>query len=270
MDMVLDIAEWLLPLVYMALAIDYGATFILRTRTHARNPGVVAAILLHLAYIVLRGIKLGGPPLVTNAEVLSVVALSSTIVYWAIERFTRDRRAGVFVFMLIFLCQYTASFLPAAAPYVAAEAAMHYRWSRLHIVPASLAYTAMAFATLYALLFLIGQRNLKQHRFGLLFDRLPPLELLGRMCWQALLVGIVFMTVAIITGVMMFHSGGASGAPETKVIVKIVMGSMAWLAYGTAVLGRWLAKWPLPRIAAIAVAGALIVVVLFVTSIALS
>jgi len=270
MDTVLDLAEWLLPLVYMALAIDYGATFILRTRTHARNPGVLAAIALHLAYIVLQGWKLGGPPLVTNAEVLSVVALSSAMVYWAIERFTHDRRAGVFVFMLIFLCQYTASLLPAAAPHVAAEAATQYRWSRLHIVPASLAYTAMAFATLYALLYLVGQRNLKQHRIGLLFDRLPPLELLGRMCWQALLVGIGFMTIAMITGVMMFRSGAGTGAPETKVMAKIFMGSIAWLTYGTAVLGRWLAKWPMPRIAAIAVAGALVVVVLFVTSIALS
>jgi len=269
MDMVLDIGEWLLPLVYLALAIDYGATFILRTRTHARNPGVLAAIVLHLAYIVLRGVDLGGPPLATNAEVLSMVALASAIVYWAIERFTHDRRAGVFVFMLVFLCQYTASLLLAGAPAIATDASK-YHWGRLHIVPASLAYTAMAFAALYALLYLVGQRNLKQHRFGLLFDRLPPLELLGKMCWHAMLVGMAFMTIAMITGAMMFHSGAASETLKLKVAAKIVIGSIAWLTYAAAMLGRWVAKWALPRIAAIAVAGALIVVVLFVTSIALS
>ena len=265
MDTLLALAKWVLPLVYLALAIDYGATFILRIRTHARNPGVVGAIVLHAVYLALRGVDLTGPPLETIAEVFSLVALSSAIVYWAIECFTRDRRAGVFVFFLIFLCQYAASMLPAAAP-----AGDHSGPGWLHIVPAYLAYTAMGFAALYAALYLVGQRNLKQHRLGLLFDRLPPLELLGRMSWHALLVGLVFMTVAMITGVMVFSHSIPRQGLEAKVAVKIVISSIAWLVCATGVLGRWLAKWSLARVAAIAVAGFVVVVAYLVTSIAMS
>lgn len=261
----LALVRWLLPLVYMALVIDYGATFILRVRTHARNPGVLAVILLHALYLVLRGMYLGGLPLATNPEVLSLVAISSTIVYWAIERFTRDRRAGVFVFMLVFLCQYTASQLLAASSGGTASGI-----GRLHIIPACLAYTAMGFAALYALLYLLGRRNLKQHHFGLLFDRLPPLDLLGRMSWQALLVGLGFMTVAMITGAMMFSHASSDQALGTKVAAKIVIGSTAWLTCAVAVGGRWMAKWSLKRVTAIALAGFVVVVTLLVTSIAMS
>jgi len=265
MDMLLALAKWALPLVYMALAIDYGATFTLRTRTHARNPGVVAAIVLHVAYLVLRGVRLGGAPVDTVAEVLSLVAVSSAVVYWAIESFTRDRRAGVFVFLLIFLCQYTASILLAASPGVRRAGP---GW--LHIVGACLAYTAMGFAGLYAGLYLVGQRNLKQHRIGLLFDRLPPLELLGKMCWHALLVGLVFMTVAMVTGTIIYSNAPAGRTLATKVTAKIIISSIAWLTCGVGVLGRWLAKWSLAKVAVVAVIGFVVVAAYLVTSVAMS
>jgi len=265
MDTLLALAKWVLPLVYLALAIDYGATFILRVRTHARNPGVVVAIVLHAAVLIARGVRLGGAPVDTVAEVLSLVAVSSAVVYWAIESFTRDRRAGVFVFLLVFLCQYTASLLLAAG-----RGPGHAGPGWLHIVPACLAYTAMGFAALYAGLYLLGQRNLKQHRVGLLFDRLPALERLGAMCWGALLVGLVFMTVSIVTGAMMYSRGTAGGGIEAKVTAKIIIGSIAWLTCAAGVLGRRLAKWSLVRVAVVAVIGFVVVVAYLVTSIVMS
>ena len=265
METLLAIAEWFLPLIYMGLAIDYGATFILRTRTHVRNWGVVGAIVFHAVYLILRGVHLGGAPVDTVAEVLSLVAVSSAAVYWAIESFTHDRRAGVFMFLLIFLCQYTASILPAVAP-----GTPHAGSGWLHLVPACLAYTAMGFAALYAGLYLLGQRNLKQHRVGLLFDRLPPLELLGTMSWHALLVGLVFMTVTMATGAMA-SAGRPTGQPlETKITVKIIISTIAWLTCGTGVIGRWLAKWSLARVSIIALAGFVVVVAYLVISVALS
>ncbi len=265
MDMLLAVAEWLLPLIYMGLAIDYGATFILRTRTHARNWGVPVAIVLHAAYLVLRGVHLSGPPLETNAEVLSLVALSSAVVYWVVEASTRDRRAGVFVFLLIFLCQYTASQLLASEP---TGSPGDMGW--LHILPAYLAYTAMSFAALYGLLYLVGQRNLKQHRLGFLFDRLPPLDLLGGMSWHALLVGLVFMTIAMATGAMTFAHRPAGQPMETKIAFKIAISSLSWLICVTGVIGRWLARWSLVRVSAIAMAGFVVVMAYLVVSIALS
>lgn len=272
MDTYLSFANWLLPLIYLAMVIDYGATFILRVRTRRRNFWIIPVIAFHALFLVLRGIRLGVLPLADNYEILSVVALSAAAVYWLTEFAGRDRRTGVFVFLLIFLCQYTSSTFLAAAAGGASGAAgpADYGWGRLHVLPATFAYTAMAFAAVYALLFLVGRRNLKQHRLGLLFDRLPSLERLGRMSWYALLFGLAFMTVTVITGVVLLRYAEQRQVMELKVTAKIVTGSLAWLICAVAVFGRIVGKWSVLRVSRIAVAGFLAVIALLVSSILLS
>ena len=267
MDTLLSIMNWLLPLIYLALAIDYGATFILRNRTHVRNPGVVLAIGVHAAFLAMWGARFGGLPLYSNYEILTVIAISSAVVSFAIELVTRDRRAGVFVFLLIFLMQYTSS--TALAVDIANGSAVARGWGRIHVLPAILAYTAMAFGAIYATLYLVGQRNLKHHNFGILFDRLPPLDLLGRMSFQSLLVGFAFMTATMITGGAMFHGGGADGGTipvDPKLLAKIIIGSAAWIICAVDVFGKYVLKWSVSRVSAITLAGFLIIVLLFLAS----
>ena len=271
MDMLLSILNWFLPLIYLALAIDYGATFILRNRTHVRNPGIILAILFHVAFLLLWSVRFGGLPLVSNYEILSVVALSSVVVYFAIELVTRDRRAGVFVFLLIFLMQYTSSNVLSVV-IARGDPAAGGRGG-LHVLPAVLAYTGLAFGAVYATLYLVGQWNLKHHNFGLLFDRLPPLDLLGRMSFQSLLVGFVFMTITMITGGMLFHShapGGGTISMEAKLLAKIIIGSIAWIICAVDVFGKYVLKWSVSRVSAITLAGFLIIAALFITSLVLS
>jgi ABC-type uncharacterized transport system permease subunit len=268
MDDLLKVANWLLPLFYLALLIDYGATFFMAVRVQARSPWVVAVIAVHAAFLVLRGTHAhdGYSPLVGQYGILSVIAVSMAAMYWVLERIARDRRAGLFIFGLIFLFQYTASvFLPTAAPEVAGP-----WWARLHILPAALAYTALSLGGVYGLLHLVAQHNLKKHRFGLLFDRLPPLELLGKMTWWALLHGFGFMTVSIATGMWLAHSGVPLEGQGPKLAAKIAIGSFAWVICLVAILGRTAGKWPMSRISLIAVAGFLTIMALLVASATLS
>jgi ABC-type uncharacterized transport system permease subunit len=114
----------------------------------------------------------------------------------------------------------------------------------------------------------VAQRDLKARRFGVFFDRLPPLELLGRMMWHALLVGFLFMTMALLTGPLMFTqgAGGFTGPMSAKVIMKIATGGVAWAIFATAILGRWLGKWHAGRVSAVTVAGYAVVVALLIAS----
>ena len=267
------IGNWLLPLLYLALLIDYGATFFLRTRTQNRHPWLWGVIVLHLAYLVLRGVHLGHPPLAAPAEILSALAWAMAAVYAVVEVAGRDRRSGVFVLSLAFIFQYTSSHLlagiAAAPPAVLAEPVL----ARVHLIPALLAYTAFAFAAIYGLLYLLAQRDLRHRRFGVFFDRLPPLDLLGRMTWFALVTGFIFISITIVTGPLMFGPGSEAAQAalaSTKVLLKIVTGGVAWVIYAAAILGRWLGKWGPPRISGIAVAGYAVVMVLLIASALLS
>jgi ABC-type uncharacterized transport system permease subunit len=275
MTHLLVIGNWLLPLLYMALLIDYGATFFLRTRADRRTPHLVLVVALHAAWLVLRTIHLGHPPLASTQEVLSVVAWAMAAVYAIVERTGRDRRTGVFILFLVFVFQYTASMFLASAPGGAAAEPdiAGGPWSRLHVLPALVAYAAFGFAAIYGLLYLVARRDLKTRRFGVFFDRLPPLELLGRMTWHALLVGFIFMTATIATGPLMV-AAGAGGAEATlatlKVEMKIITGGTAWVIYAAAILGRVLGKWHAARVAQVAVAGYIVVMALLIASALLS
>ncbi len=105
---------------------------------------------------------------------------------------------------------------------------------RLHSVPAIMAYTGFTLAAVYGMLHLSAQRNLKEHRIGAIFERLPSLDLLGHMSWYALVFGFVFITLTAASGpFLMSH---ATGPLEPKVGIKILVGSAAWVIYGVAVL----------------------------------
>jgi ABC-type uncharacterized transport system permease subunit len=263
MDDLLKVANWLLPLFYLALLIDYGATFFMAFRVQARSPWVVAVIAVHAAFLVLRGAHGGYSPLIDQYGILSIIAVSMAAMYWVLERIARDRRAGLFIFGLIFLFQYTASIFPSTAKEGGGE-----WWADLHVLPAALAYTALSLGGVYGLLHLVAQRNLKRHRFGPLFDRLPPLELLGKMTWWALLHGFAFMTVSIATGMLSAHVEGH--VMDSKLAAKIAIGSFAWVICLVAIVGKAAGKWPMSRISLIAVAGFLAIMALLVASATLS
>ncbi len=270
LDALLPVGNWLLPLAYLALAIDYGATFILRTRTHARNPGILVVGLVHLLWLIGWGYRVG-LTLPSIPQLLSVIVLCSAAVYGLMESIWRDRRAGVFVMLLLFLLQYFSALglAGSAADPVGEGRSLQ---AQLHYIPATLAYTTMVFAAVYAALYITGQRNLKKHRLGLLFDRLPPLDLLGRMSWYALLVGFGFITIAIITGMFFRHadqSGESAGIPA-KILAKIITGVVTWIVCAVAIAGKWLGRWSTLRVSRFAVIGFTVVVVLFVASILLS
>jgi len=266
MPALLAVAGALLPLVYLALLIDYGATFFLRTRTHGRTPLLLVVAALHLAILALRGLYLGRLPVAGTPEILSVLALATAAVYAWVELATGDRRMGVFVLLLAFLFQYTGSFLMAGtADGASAEPHAGGLWPRLHVLPALVAYTALGFAGVYGTLYLLARRDLRGHRFGMLFDRLPPLEALGPMAWHALLTGFVAMTVAIAVTPLMFGEGGG-GTMTPKIIAKIITGSVAWLTCAGGVFGHWLGHWSPARTSAVAVVGFLLVMALLAAS----
>jgi ABC-type uncharacterized transport system permease subunit len=289
MASLLTVGNWLLPLLYLALLIDYGATFFLRQRIESRghparlvavlgpaggltlgDPWLVGVIVVHAGLLVLRSIATGRPPQADAQEVLSVVALAVAIVYCLVEVAAGDRRSGVFVLSLAFLLQYTSSFLmageagktpPAAGP----ESA----WAYVHSLTALVAYVALAFAAVYGLLYVLARRGLRHHHFGVLFDRLPPLELLGRMIWPALVIGFIFMTAVILTGPLMFAAAGdnaPSPMANPKILAKVVTGSLAWVVYVAAILGRLVGKWQPGRVAGAAILGYVAVLALAASS----
>ncbi len=270
MTPLLTILNWLLPLAYLTLLIIYGITFFLRTHVHDRNIYLLPVIVLHVLFLSLRTVQLGHPPLEDNYDLLSFLALATAVAYCVVEFAVNDRRTGMFVLLPAFMFQYTSSvFLTGTfGPGAHVGSGEEFSLVRLHSVPAIMAYTGFTLAAVYGMLHLSARRNLKEHRIGAIFERLPSLDLLGHMSWYALVFGFIFITLTAASGpFLMSH---ATGPLEPKVGIKILVGSAAWLIYGVAVFGKLLGKWPAARISRIAAYGFLVIMIVLVGSILLS
>ena len=259
----LIVMNWLLPLLYLALLIEYGAAFFLRAPRRGGRWRLPAVWGLHAAFLLLLGAFARRPIPANNYEVLSVVAASMTAVYWVVEYASGEWRTGGFVLLAAFLMQYTASVFLPGADLTSGVAGSTGRPAGFHVIPSILAYAALTIAAIYGLLHLIARRNLKRRRFGVLFDRLPSLDLLGTMNWHALLTGFVFMTLAMASGAAMYLGGGHSspGGPDAKIWTKILAGAAA---------GKWLGRWAPERVSLISVVGFLFVAAILVASMILS
>ncbi len=268
MNSILNMLNWLGPLAYLALLIDYGASFLLRTRSQGRSillPIVVAA---HAGALALLGWHLGRMVPANNYEVLSVLAAGTAAMYWLVELGTRDRRTGAFVLLVVFLLQYTASiFLRgelSGSPAPSAPAG----W---HVIPAMVAYTGFTISAIYGVLYIWARRDLKQRRFGILFDRLPSLDLLGVMNWHAMVAGFAFMTLAIVSGALMYsHSPSAAGVMTANVFIKVFAGITAWVIYAGALVGKFVQKWDRARVCRVTVVGFVVVATMLVAGVVLS
>ncbi|MEO6953509.1 MAG: cytochrome c biogenesis protein CcsA [Polyangia bacterium] len=131
----------------------------------------------------------------------------------------------------------------------------------VHITLASLGVALFAVAACGAVLYLVEERNLKQHRAGRLFRRGPALETLDTLNRRATAVGFTLFTVALITGaVWLLQTPGGDGLLSAQYLLS----SVAWLVYAGLIAARIGVGFRGRRAAVLTVAGALTAVAVLV------
>src|SRR4030095_16594895 len=101
----------------------------------------------------------------------------------------------------------------------------------VHTLSAVLGYTAFAVSAIYGLLYLLLYRDLKTSRFGLVYQRLAPLDTLATISLRAALTGQVFLTVTISCGALW----ASQRFPGFWQDPKFIMTGFIWLVYGAGV-----------------------------------
>ncbi len=119
------------------------------------------------------------------------------LTYLGLEIYHRQRSVGAFVlpFLLVF---FVAAQLAPADRYTSTSA--HGVAFALHVTLSILAYAAFALSFVTSLMFLGEQRLLHRHQGGAVLWRLPPLELLERMSYSGVLIGLLSMLAGTLLG----------------------------------------------------------------------
>jgi len=204
--------HWLLILSTLLAAIGGAWGMWSVHRGHRSRWTVVwmsAVLLSQLAFLWLRGQQRMACPLADRGEVLVYLSWSLTLFYLLVGPAYRISLLGVFTAPLVVVFQGLA-LAPDMLDVSPQRMSAANPWHEAHASTSVLGGGALALAGVAAVMFLVLDRQLKEHHLkGGLFRNLPPVrELLGsieRLLW----FGLGLLTLGIVAGFLMPHIPGA-------------------------------------------------------------
>jgi len=197
-----DIFCVVMPFLYAALALIYGLTFFRGNQSleRLRFPLLLTTVILHLFYLTARGIMLDHPPITSVFEIMTLLAASIAIAYMYIEWRTHTGNTGAFILLLAFAFQTVSSLF--IRDVITIPEYLHSLVLGLHVSAALLGYTGISLSAVYGFLYLMLYHEIKSTRFGLIYSRLPSLEMLETMCNRSEVFGFAMLSVAIGVGLL--------------------------------------------------------------------
>ncbi|QJE98020.1 cytochrome c biogenesis protein CcsA [Luteolibacter luteus] len=193
------------------------------TRSRWTLTWMVAAFLAQLGFLYYRGQARGACPLVGIGEILAFLAWSLTLFYLAVGPTYRLSLLGVFTAPLVTIIQ-TVALLPGVWISNPEKMPPTDPWRETHAATSVLSYGALALAAVAGVMFLVLDRQLKDHHLQSgLFRNLPPVRELLKSMVRLLWIGVILLTIGVVAGFMMPRQ--ASGTPH------LIAATGVWLSY---------------------------------------
>jgi ABC-type transport system involved in cytochrome c biogenesis permease subunit len=245
----------LLPVFYIIVFIDYALLFF-RDDPFAYktvNLFLKITISLHVILIILRTSILQHIPISSVFEVLSAIALAIVIVYLYVEEITRIKTTGLFIIAIVFLFQLISSIFITMN--VEINHLLSNKFFGIHVTFAIFGYSAITISAIYGFLYLMMYHDIKSSKFGLIYNRLPSLEILGSMNYNSALIAFICITLAIIFGsIWSSMSINTYWNWDPKLISVLI----TWIIFGFGIVSKKYFKLSGKKIAYISLLGFLI------------
>jgi HemX protein len=243
--LILNVLLELLPVLYGVAFFNYLLVFFSDDETVRRlaRPLLWSAVIANVAYFMGFTVFFEHIPMVTVFQVMGAVGFAVAATYLWVEAKTKTPYTGPFILLLVLIFQVLNTLFPKLDPYV--PDILRSMIFSFHVSAAVLGYSAFAVAAVYGLLYLLQYRSIRNKRFGLIFRRLPSLDILDRMNYYASVAGFALLTAAIILGAIWSTHVFGAVHPDPKVLVALG----TWVLYGLAILGRHVTSWRGPRMA---------------------
>lgn len=245
----------LLPFLYGLTFIFYLLDFIYSKRelSTAKRLFLFFTILIHFFYLLLRTIEFNHTPITTVFEIFTLLAFAVAVSYYIIELVTEIRNTGTFILFLSLIFQIVSTL--NIKDLIEVKEILRSPYLGIHVFTALTGYAGITFSTIYGLLYLILYRQIKGQKFGLIFNRLPNLEILEYLSFVSALVGFVMLSVAIVIGFIWLPQAFTEPKYfDPKLIATIIV----WLFYAFGISGRWIFRWSGKKIVYLSMTGFLI------------
>ena len=248
---------------FCGLAAVLAVTSLMRTNERKESTALVLLAGGAMLLLIMLGIRVshaGGVPSFTRFDALAGYALALSGAYLLLSAFRYSRGiAGVLIpyVTITLLCG-----VPALGMEAGALAPVQGLPLVLHVLSGYAAFGVFTLASIYATVYLMQDSNLRHKRFGVVWERLPSLEILDHI--MSRLVGLAFLlfSIAIIVGFMLVHRNGSGAAWFTDPKVGATVAT--WILLAVLVHMRASANRHGRGVAAVTVAGLVCLLFTFV------
>ncbi|HED07926.1 MAG TPA: cytochrome C biogenesis protein [Ignavibacteria bacterium] len=253
----IDTLNVLLPILYIITFIIYSYDFGRGNNKYANSKRLFLFItlLVHLSYLLLRTMKFEHPPITNVFEIFTVIAFAIAFSYFILELLTDIRGTGPFIIIFSVLFQTISSIFITDEFFV--KEVLKNNLLGFHVFTALIGYSAITISAVYGFLYLMLYKEIKTNRFGLIYERMPNLEVLEQLSFYSAVIGFAMLTIAIIIGLIWLPQA----FPKFSFIdPKIIGTALVWILYGVGILSKVLGKWQGKKLVAILIGGFLIAI----------
>ena len=168
---------------------------------------------------------------------------------------TDIRGTGPFIIIISFIFQFISTiFIPDQ---YAVKDVLRNNLLGIHVVNALLGYSGFTISAVYGFLYLTLYKDLKHNRFGLIFNRLPNLEVLEKLSFYSAVIGFALLTIAIIIGTIWLPSA----FPDISYLdPKLIGTGLVWLLYGAGILSNLIVHWKGKKLIVLSITGFVIAI----------
>jgi len=220
---------------YLAASIAFFVFLVHRRGMLSKSANLMVALglVFHTLWIAARSSETGHGPYTTTFEMVVFFSWIVVLGYFLVEWRYKIKDLGAFVIPLVFLSLFYSVFLSQAPP---GEQSSEMLWMTLHRTLSITGYGAFTVAFAVGLMYLIQEHQVKSKKLGIMYFRMPSLEVLDTLNDKIIAVGFPLFTLGFMTGAIWnmkrdipFYSWD---------IGKILPLIIVWLIYGLVFFGR--------------------------------
>lgn len=189
----------------------------------------LVAVLLHL-YALSATLHDGTQILFGFGNSLSLIALLGSTILLLTNINKNTETLGIFIFPLAAL----TTLLPIA---LNDSHSLPYELGS-HVLISISAYSIMGLATAQAILYSVQERRFRTKQLSTVLKALPPLQVMEKTLIQLIIIGFIFLSFALLSGVFFIENMFAQ-----QLVHKTFFAIMAWLVYAVFLVGRVQRGW---------------------------
>lgn len=252
MNSFIDFLNGLLPFLYIITFAVYSYDFMKADKRliHYKRLFLFITLLTHLIYLLVRTAAFDHPPITNVFEIFTVLAFSVAFSYFILELATDIRGTGLFIIIISIIFQIISSLFIEDLLEVKDVLRSHLLGS--HVFTALLGYAGFTISAVYGFLYLILYKDIKLNKFGLIFNRLPSLEVLERLSYISAIIGFILLTIAMVIGVIWLPKAFPDFSYTDP---KLISSFIVWLLYGIGILSKTFGKWRGKKVVVLSIIG---------------